>query len=363
MSIRFLPPVLIAVFIALVAVGGATLAFGRGGADSEATDDLLERAAGELGVESQALKDALQAAQSELVTERQLELLADLVENDVITQEQSDEASVWLSQKPASVDRLLQPDILIGLAAAYTEDIVIDATAQFHMPLFGDDVTGRMAEILGIDSEALENALENARDGQSEDRRAKAIDDVIARLVEDGEITQAEGDEIKTWIESMPEWLGDQGIFMRIFSVGFGGGFRTFGIDGASIIPGFKGPLFGDEPFRAIPELEELRRRGEPFFFAPGDAPGAPRFDFRVPDRSDEGSRFYYRGPEGEFDFDGEIPDEYKELFDDLNERFREGHGFEGFEELFEGIRPFVFPHDRELPEESTESTSSIKGA
>ena len=35
MSIRFLPAALIAVFIALVAVGGAALAFGRDGADSE----------------------------------------------------------------------------------------------------------------------------------------------------------------------------------------------------------------------------------------------------------------------------------------------------------------------------------------
>ena len=128
MTVRFLPAALVAVFIALVAVGGAAFAFGLGGSDGETTDDLLERAASELGVESQVLKDALSQAQSGITLERQQELLTQLVDDDVITQEQADEASIWLDQQPAALNGLMRPELLLSLVVSSSQAVVVGSS-------------------------------------------------------------------------------------------------------------------------------------------------------------------------------------------------------------------------------------------
>ncbi len=362
MSVRFLPAALIAVIVAMVAVGGAALAFGIGSADSEKTDDLLERAASDLGVDAQALKDALSQAQTEITRERQQEILADLVEAEVITQQQADEATAWLDQMPDAVDGLMRPELLVRLASRGISEIVIDGHGSFRShsiaPIFGDEVTEKMAEILGIDAETLEDALQDARTDQAKDSRMEAVNDLIDQLVEDGEITQAEGDEIKSWLDAMPEWLMDHGVLMRLMSHGFNGGFDHHLFEALPLEKREHsfGPRFG----RIIPELDGLRRNGAPFFFAPDDA-----FEFEIPRGRDGGPerRFFFRGPEGEFNLGDEIPPELEEFLE----------GFDGFEDfnfsdldgLFERLRPlesfgpfapFDAPLAPQAPEENPKS-------
>lgn len=375
MSIRFLPAALIAVVIALIAVGGAALALGIDGSNSKNTDDLLDRAANELGVAPQALKDAHAQARSELTTERQQEILANLVESEVITQEQSDKASAWLDQKPDAVDKLMRPELLIGMAGHASRVVVFDSPFGLNSPVPGEGVTGKMAEILGIDPEALENALGNARKGQVEDSRTEAINNLIAELVADGEITQVEGDEIKIWLDAMPEWLGDDGLLFRIFSHGFdapfGGPFGRLELEGIPFLH-----EFGDGPFFQHPGEDGFRfeRDGTlPFLFGPEGEFEFPEFKSRTPRGGDHdgvpGNRYFYRGPEGEFNFDGEIPPDFEHLFEGLGERF----DFDNLNDLLEqfgpfpgfpqGVSPFGPPPASESDSDVSDAVANVKGA
>ncbi len=68
-----------------------------------------------------------------------------------------------------------------------------------------DSVKDRVAEILGIEREALDSAMSTARD---ENREAQQ-DERLAALVEAGTITQAQADEIDAWEDSRPEVMDE----------------------------------------------------------------------------------------------------------------------------------------------------------
>jgi hypothetical protein len=64
-----------------------------------------------------------------------------------------------------------------------------------------DSMKDRVAEILGIEREALDSAMSTARDEHKEAKQ----DERLAALVEAGTITQAQADEIDAWEDSKPE--------------------------------------------------------------------------------------------------------------------------------------------------------------
>jgi len=64
-----------------------------------------------------------------------------------------------------------------------------------------NSVNDRIAEILGIDRETLDSAIETAR---KEYREAK-LDKHLAVIVEAGTITQEQADEIDVWKDTKPE--------------------------------------------------------------------------------------------------------------------------------------------------------------
>ncbi len=80
----------------------------------------------------------------------------------------------------------------------------------------GDSVRDRVAEILGIDRETLDEATKTARD---EFRDAKQ-DEKLAALVEEGVITPAQADEIDEWKDARPEALDG----LRLIGKGHGRG-------------------------------------------------------------------------------------------------------------------------------------------
>ncbi len=346
MSIRFIPVALIAATVALVAVSGAALAFGRGGSDAESRDDLLERASDVLGIESQALKDALTQAQSELETERQRAVLAELVEDGLISQEEADEASAWLEQKPEAVDRVMRPDILLRIASSQIGNAIIWDGDGLNFPLLDGELTEKMAEILGIEPESLEQALETARSGQVEDRRAEVIDDVVQTLVEDGEITESEGNEIRSWLNAMPEWLGDHGLLFRIFSHGLRGGFEANVFGGLPFLHDLEG-----HRFEFAPRLEERKWHHE-FFMTPDGAFSGPGFEFGLP--SEDGTApFFFRGPGGRFEFEGMQPEDFEDIFGNLDRLLEE---YEGHEDIFERFTPFEFYYEHEDSDEQSDA-------
>ena len=80
-----------------------------------------------------------------------------------------------------------------GLASAHSPG---DSEAR-------DEITNRVAEILGVDAANLGDAMEQAR----EEHRSDEMDARLDQAVVDGTITQEEADEIRTWLDSRPEVL------------------------------------------------------------------------------------------------------------------------------------------------------------
>ena len=62
-------------------------------------------------------------------------------------------------------------------------------------------VAARVAEILGIDQQELEDAFKQAMS----EMREEALDRHLQKLVDEGTLTQEQADEYKEWIESRPD--------------------------------------------------------------------------------------------------------------------------------------------------------------
>ncbi len=67
----------------------------------------------------------------------------------------------------------------------------------------GSGIRDRVAEILGIAPEELQDAVQQAREEHREEKLAERL----ANAVEEGVITQDEADEITAWLDAMPEAL------------------------------------------------------------------------------------------------------------------------------------------------------------
>ncbi len=78
--------------------------------------------------------------------------------------------------------------------------------ASAHTPGGGEagemrqEITDRVAEILGIDATDLGDAFEQARD----EARTQEMDARLDQAVADGVVTQEEADEIRAWLDSRP---------------------------------------------------------------------------------------------------------------------------------------------------------------
>ncbi len=89
----------------------------------------------------------------------------------------------------------------------------------------GKTLLARVATILGIDQQKVEDAFAQAqRDMQSE-----ALDSYLKSLVDQGKITQQQADQYKSWCQSRPDLPAGMGL-------PFDGGFRHGGFRG-----GFRG--------------------------------------------------------------------------------------------------------------------------
>jgi len=65
----------------------------------------------------------------------------------------------------------------------------------------GKTLSARVAAILGIDQQKVENAFAQA---QSE-MREEALDNYLKSLVDQGKITQAQADQYKAWLKARPD--------------------------------------------------------------------------------------------------------------------------------------------------------------
>lgn len=99
----------------------------------------------------------------------------------------------------------MKKKILVGAAIGTTGLVALTGAtfAQTEGETPGSGVRDRVAEILGIAPEELQDAVQQAR----EEHRDEQLAERLASEVEEGVITQAEADEILAWIDAMPEAL------------------------------------------------------------------------------------------------------------------------------------------------------------
>ncbi len=71
---------------------------------------------------------------------------------------------------------------------------------------FSDNLTARIAKILGIDQSKLDAAIKQA----TTDLEKQRLDDYLNKLVQAGKITQDQANQYETWLNSNPNQTTDQ---------------------------------------------------------------------------------------------------------------------------------------------------------
>jgi competence protein ComGC len=144
-----------------------------------------------------------------------------LVEESIITQQQSDEYKAWMESRPADVPNVGPRELKKLLDEGEITQEQIDALkawmeARPDMPEIRpelrqngaaklqehrDALTARVAEILNISKESLDNAFEQAQ----VELRQKSLDTRLQELVTQGTWTQQQADAYKAWIKARPD--------------------------------------------------------------------------------------------------------------------------------------------------------------
>jgi polyhydroxyalkanoate synthesis regulator phasin len=163
---HILIPVMAVVLLLCVSVG---VVMAQDGANPPGPgQDILARVAQILGIDEQKLTTAFKQAQDEFEVQR----LAELVEEGKITQEQADQLKAWEAARPdPSADR----------------------------QTFEEWLKSRP------DVPSLEPA--------GSPRGHQNMDEMLAKLVEEGKITQDQADQLKAWEAARPDPKADQQTF------------------------------------------------------------------------------------------------------------------------------------------------------
>lgn len=129
--------------------------------------------------------------------------------------------------------------VLIGAALAVTMVAVtitgaVYAQAAGQPAAAGNSLMTRVATILGIPQQTLENAFAQARtDMQNEAQAAR-----LKALVDQGKLTQAQADQYAAWLKAKPNLPASSGLAGGPGMKGPGGNRGEFG----GLKPGFSGP-------------------------------------------------------------------------------------------------------------------------
>lgn len=213
--------VLATVLVVVMLVASApAIALAQEGELPERQGALIAQVAEILGIDQQELEDALQQAQMELREGNLDTRLQDLVADGTLTQEQANELESWLNSRP-DVPNIPPRQLRQALENGTITQEQIDQLKAWmesrpdipkiqpqprqerreNIQEHREALNARVAEILGIDEEDLENAFKQAL-GES---REQALDNRLQELVDQGEWTQQQADAFKAWLEARPD--------------------------------------------------------------------------------------------------------------------------------------------------------------
>ena len=163
--------------------------------------------------------------------------------------------------------RIVGASLLLGLLAAGIAGGAVlaqntdDGTTTPNEESMSSGILFRVAEILGIEQDQVENAFELATREHAEQKSA----DLLSKLVEMGQLTQEEADAYQEWLEARPE-----GVFPGLKGYGgwghgfFGKGHHGFGgqPDGDFLSKLVEKDLLTQEEADAYQEWLEARPEG-----------------------------------------------------------------------------------------------------
>ena len=346
--------VLIPLLIVVIASisGGVVAAQALTGGGDEPRDRLFDRVAEILDIDSTELKDAFEQAGGELADEKINDLLAKLVANEKLTEEEAAEIEAWLASRPESIGEIAAATVreLIDVEGPTFRSVFrIGRPALSAAVLSGDISEEDAAEIEGwlddFPAALLDVGLPDAIEFFKIQVERRANDEeplplTIDGLVEAGIIEQADADAFEAWWDSRPDAANNLIPGPLRFGLPFA---ESFFFDGKT------------DAFKALPDLfgsfgsfGDLRERFhlDDFFghfdnhSEDGDGAGAFEFEFD------------FDGPDGRFPFGGFREFRFGDRFGDL---FR---GSGAFEFRFNGEEPFRFEFPglgEDVPSEETD--------
>jgi Asp-tRNA(Asn)/Glu-tRNA(Gln) amidotransferase B subunit len=181
---------------------------------------LLARVAAILNIDQQKLEDAFKQSLKELRTEALNSGLNKLVSEGTLTQAQANEIKAWLEAKPdiplvrpRQFKKLLDEGVITQEQA---NQLKAWLQSRPDIPGIGPKIleavksqTGdqrealaaRVAQILGINQQKLEDALKQA----TGELREKALDTRLEELVNESAWTQQQADAFKAWLKARPD--------------------------------------------------------------------------------------------------------------------------------------------------------------
>lgn len=194
--------------VVLLTVGGVSLVKGADETttpppltDNEtALKGLLPWVAEILGIPEPTVADAFKQAEKQIKDEAFLKALDKAVASGRLTQEEANQLKEWWQQRPdvanlgiAPFARMFVKQSGLRLLPPGSDNITASGNVTALLP--------RVATILGITVEELENAVKQAQQEMQADAFLKMLENAVAN----GTITPAEADQIKAWWEQRPE--------------------------------------------------------------------------------------------------------------------------------------------------------------
>jgi uncharacterized membrane protein len=110
----------------------------------------------------------------------------------------------WLIVGMVAAVIILVAGIVGGVAYAQTSTTSTTTPATTTTDTGKTGILARVAEILGIDQQKLQDAFNQAEREQTDAALTARLD----ALVKDGKLTQAQADQYKKWWESRPDTVG-----------------------------------------------------------------------------------------------------------------------------------------------------------